>query len=121
MQLTSSNQKIHVHRYWLRKNEPPLGYVSNRRYALIGLCVTTLLGIVALLLLIWGFQTFGLLVCGVMMLSCLNLLMLSLRRSGWYEVDANGNPCTFVSRTPPAGITPLNSVSKQQFFQALER
>jgi hypothetical protein len=106
-----------VRRYWVRGGEPPLGYATHKYYPIIGLIGTTVLAALVVLFIILKVNTLVVLFTALLVLFSITMLLLIRRYSGWYEVDASGNPLTFVSRSPLPGVTVRNGMSRKQFLQ----
>ncbi|MBX5458517.1 MAG: hypothetical protein IRZ31_16620 [Thermogemmatispora sp.] len=117
MKQSAENRMLVVRRYWVRSGEPPLGYATHRYYPLIGLIGTTLLSALVVTFLIMRAETLLVLSVAVLVLFSVASMLLIRRYSGWYEVDAAGNPLTLVSRSPLPGITVRNSISRKQFLE----
>jgi hypothetical protein len=115
------DQALKVHRYWLREGEPPLGYATHKRYPIIGFIGATILGVIALFFLAQGLQTIGALIAGLVALFWLITFLMGWRYSGWYEVDNNGHPQTFVSHAPLPGISVISGINRQTFLQDRRR
>jgi hypothetical protein len=105
-----------VRRYWIGEGKPPLGYATYK-YSLPLWLIGSILPIVPGVAF-WILQAIPLAALSLFFLTIFGIILttLDMRYSGWYQVDAAGNPIAFVSRWRPSWVH-SRGLSRQQFLE----
>jgi hypothetical protein len=111
-------QDIVITRYWIRTDEPNLGYGVYKHHRRIMLSILLIIAFVLVMLItIHGSPFRFVMTAGVSLLSFGISYWLRSRWAGWYTLDNEGHAQRLYSQTVPPDISLAQSMNRQTFIQ----